>query len=421
MTAYNEFVKKPLFVVLAGGVGKNFAPLVTNKSIFPFFGKPLIEYTLEMIQAAGATEALVVCNQENQQVVANLISKLRITTVLQTNALGQADALLLASHLIAADQPIVIVNAVDLIEPEFLKNFLKQASSTYAQILGMRVKKYFLGGYLKVDEERVLGIVEKPARGEEPSDLVNLFFHYFSKPQEFFTLLTQYTEGDDAYERALNELMRNQAVAFMVYEGYWQKLKQAHHVLDMTQLFLKYKLKNKIDRSVKIDKTARIEGPVQIKAGAKIEAGAVIKGPAYIGANTIIGNHCLIRNSIIESGSVIGFGSEVARSYVGPNCSLHHNFIGDSVLEAEVNPSYGTCTANLRFDQAKIKMRLAEENDEDLLITTDKNKLGAIMAKGVFLGVNCSILPGVTIGAQAQAMPGSVIKRAVKSEEMFIK
>ena len=412
-------MKKPLFIVLAGGIGKNFAPLVTNKSLFPFFGKPLIEHTLEMIQAAGGTEALVVCNQENQSVIANLSTKLQIITVLQNTAAGQADALTLVSHLIADDQPVIILNAVDLIEPKFLQKFMKQASTTYAQILGMRVKKHFLGGYLQVDGERVLSIVEKPALGKEPSDIANLFFHYFAKPQELFALLTKYTAGDDAYEKALDELLHSQNVSFMIYEGYWQKLKQADHVLDMTQLFLQHKLNNKIDKSAKIDKTVRIEGPVQIEANVKIEAGAVIKGPAYIGANTIIGNHCLIRNSIIEANSIIGFGSEVARSYIGPNCNLHHNFIGDSVLEAFVNPSYGTCTANLRFDQDKVKLRLAQENGEDLLIQTDKNKLGAIMAKGVFLGINCSILPGITIGAEARALPGSVIKKAVKSETMF--
>lgn len=414
-------MKKPLFVVLAGGIGKSFAPLVTNKTLIPFFGKPLIEHTLEMICSAGATEALVVCNQENQQIIANLSTKLQITTVLQKNALGQADALGLAAHLIPSDQPIMILNAVDLIDPNFLKKFIKQASKTYVQILGMKVEKHFLGGYLKVDGKRVTGIIEKPAIGTEPSDIANLFFHYFSKPKELFVLLAKYQNGDDAYERALDELMQDNNVAFMVYEGYWQKLKQAHHILDMTQLFLQQKLKSKIDKSAKIDKTARIEGPVQIEAGVKIEAGVVIKGPTYIGTNTIIGNHCLIRNSLIESGNIIGFGSEVARSYIGPNCSLHHNFIGDSVLEAEVNPSYGTCTANLRFDRTKIKMRLAQNDAEDLLIETDKNKFGSIMAKGVFLGINCSILPGITIGAKANAMPGSVIKRAVKNEEMFLK
>ncbi len=415
-------MQKPIFVVLAGGIGKNFSPLVTNKSIFPFFDKPLIAHTLEMIQLAGAKEVIVVCNHSNEAIIQKSAGRnLRIQTVIQNEALGQADAVLLVEKLVQ-NQPIIILNAVDLLEPKFLSNFVKKASGTYAQILGMKVHDYFLGGYLQISGNRVVGIIEKPKRGEEPSDIANLFFHYFSQPAELFSLIAKQKNSDDAYELALDELIRNKEVNFVTYDGYWQKLKQAHQVLDMTQVFLKFKLKNKIDRTVKIDKNAKIEGPVQIEAGSQILAGAVIKGPVYIGANVIVGNHCLIRDSIIESGSIIGFGSEVARSYIGPNCSLHHNFIGDSVLEAEVNPSYGTCTANLRFDGQSVKMHLpAIEGQKDQLIETNKNKLGSIMAQGVFLGVNCSILPGITLGAKATAFPGSVIDKAIAAEQMFKK
>lgn len=417
-------MKNPIFVVLAGGIGKNFAPLVTSKTIFPFLGKPFIAHTLEMIRAAGTREVIVICNSENEEIIQNLNDRnLKIKTVVQNEALGQADAIKSAAKLIPEDQPIIIANAVDLIDPTFLRNFIKKSAGTYAQILGMKVNEYFLGGYLKVDGEKLVGIIEKPKKGEEPSNIANLFFHYFSNPREIFELIAKQNGDDDAYENALDELIQEKKVSFMVYEGYWQKLKQAHHVLDMTQLFLKYKIKNKIDRTVKIDRSAKIEGLVQIEAGAKILAGAIIKGPAYIGANTIVGNHCLVRDSIIESNCVIGFGSEVARSYIGPNCSLHHNFIGDSVLEAEVNPSYGTCTANLRFDGEKVKMRLSSSKDgeKDQLIETNKEKLGAIMARGVFLGINCSILPGITIGEKANAMPGSIIDRSIKAKELFKK
>lgn len=413
-------MKKPIFLVLAGGIGKNFAPLVTSKSIFPFFDQALIAHTLEMIRLAGAKEAIVVCNADNEELVKKLNSKnLKIQTIRQNEASGQADAINLAADLVQ-NQPVVIMNAVDLIDPKFLASFIKKASNTYAQIVGMKVNEYFLGGYLKVDGKRVTGIIEKPARGQEPSDLANLFFHYFREPQELFDLIKKQKNSDDAYEKALDQLMKKHQVEFMTYQGYWQKLKQAHQVLDMTQLFLKYKLKNKVARGAYVDRLAKIEGPVQIEAGAKILAGAVIKGPAYIGHNVIVGNHTLIRDSIIERDSVIGFGSEVARSYVGPQCSLHHNFIGDSVLEAQVNPSYGTCTANLRFDGQAVKMRLPSNDlKNDLLLETSKNKLGAIMAKGVFLGVNCSILPGLSLGENARAIPGSVIDRAVKANTMF--
>lgn len=408
-------MKNPIFVVLAGGIGKNFAPLVTTKSIFPFFGRPFIAHTLEMIQMAGAKEAIVVCNKINENIIQNLSSRsLKIQTIVQQEASGQADAIILAAKLIPKDRTVIIINGVDLIDPSAIKNFVKKAPKTYAQILAMKVTEYFPGGYLRIKNDRVASIVEKPKQGTEPSDMVNLFFHYFSNPQEIFALVTKEKGGDDAYERALDRLMKTREVSFMIYDSYWSKLKAAHNVLDVTNLFLKHKLKNRISRAALIDRSAHIEGPVQIEAGAKILAGAVIKGPAYIGANVIVGNHSLIRDSIIESDSIIGFGSEVARSYVGPNCSLHHNFIGDSVLESEVNPSYGTCTANLRFDGSKVKMRLPEK-----LIDTNKSKLGAIMARGVFLGVNCSILPGITLGEKATAMPGSVISRAVQAKEMF--
>jgi NDP-sugar pyrophosphorylase family protein len=413
-------MKKPIFLVLAGGIGKNFAPLVTSKSVFPFFGQALITHTLEMIRLAGAKQAIVVCNADNEELIKKLDSKnLKIQTVRQNEASGQADAINLASELVH-NQPVLIMNAVDLIDPKFLATFMKRADKTYAQIVGMKVTEYFLGGYLKVEGNRVTGIIEKPAKGQEPSDLANLFFHYFSEPQELFDLIKKQKNSDDAYEKALDQLMQKHQVEFMAYQGYWQKLKQAHQVLDMTQLFLKYKLKNKIARGAYVDRLAKIDGPVQIEGGAKILAGAVIKGPAYIGQNVIVGNHTLIRDSIIEKDSVIGFGSEVARSYVGPSCSLHHNFIGDSVLEAQVNPSYGTCTANLRFDGQAVKMRLPNKaSQSDLLLETNKGKLGAIMARGVFLGVNCSILPGISLGENAKALPGSVIDRAVKAEAIF--
>jgi len=411
-------MQNPSFIVLAGGIGKNFAPLVTNKTVFPFCGQPFIAHTLEMIRQAGASEVIVVCNKENQKLIDQLSNRqLFVRTVVQDEANGQAEALMLARSLVG-ERAMIVLNAVDVLDSQILKKFVKQAPHTYAQILGMRVAEYFLGGYLQLDGERVTKIIEKPARGQEPSDIANLFFHYFSKPQDLFALLKQEQEkgGDDTYERALDRLLQQQKVNFFVYDSYWRKLKQAHHVLDVTALFLEHKITPKIDRSAHIDKLASITGPVYVGARAKIMAGAVIVGPAYIGDDVIVGNHTLVRNSIIETGSIIGFGSEVARSYIGPNCQLHHNFIGDSVLESKVNPSYGSCTANLRFDGQPVVCKLPEQK-----IATTKTKLGAIMAKGVFLGINCSVLPGMTLGANATAYPSSIISRPVKAGESWHK
>jgi len=258
----------------------------------------------------------------------------------------------------------------------------------------------------------LIGIIEKPGPGKRPSDLVNLVFHWFKKPSDFIeTLTSTQSTGDDVYEQALSAFIKQNIVSYLPYEGDWQAVKYPHMIHQLTQLFLNSKLQTETSSSARIHPTATIEGPVFIDKHVVIEAGAVIKGPVYIGENTIIGNHTLIRNSIIESDCIVGFGSEIARSYIGPGCKLHHNFIGDSVLEKDVNPSYGTCFANLRLDNQPISISYPQGK-----VQTNLNKFGAVVASQVFLGVNCSVMPGTTIGCQAQAYPGQIIKGYISSK-----
>src|SRR5690606_29643304 len=116
----------------------------------------------------------------------------------------------------------------------------------------------------------------------------------------------------------------------------------------------------------------------------------------------------LVRESILEESAVVGFGSEVARSYIGPSCDLHHAYVGDSVLEKKVHFGYGAHTANLRFDHKPITVKDLNNRQE-----TDKVKLGALIAEGAELGVNVSLLPGVTVGQNALVFPGMVVNECV--------
>ena len=57
--------KIPLFIVLAGGQGQRFAPLVTNKTIFPFMDKPLLFWQLKQLQRVGVKNVLIATNSQN--------------------------------------------------------------------------------------------------------------------------------------------------------------------------------------------------------------------------------------------------------------------------------------------------------------------------------------------------------------------
>jgi bifunctional UDP-N-acetylglucosamine pyrophosphorylase/glucosamine-1-phosphate N-acetyltransferase len=300
------------------------------------------------------------------------------------------------------------MNAGDIVDTQLFQDIHEHIASVnpYAAIVGKKVKGHVPAGYINIEKDRVTGIVEKPKKGEEPSDMINLVFHYFSQPREFIDILNSYTsKKDDIYEQALSQIMQSHTVTHIPYTGSWQKLKLPHYVLDMMDLFLQSITETHIASSARVSDLARINGPVFIDEQVVVHPGAVIQGPAYIGKNAVIGNNSLVRNALVEEKAVIGFCSEVARSYIGPECMLHHNFIGDSILERNVNPSWGTTTGNLRLDGNPIAVKMPDGSR----IQTERTKLGAILAEGVFCGINCSLMPGITMGKDTRVKPGTVV------------
>lgn len=407
--------KDVLVVVLAGGEGKRFYPLVTDKSMFPFMGKRLIDWVFDEIQRAGFEQVLVATNEKNNEYIKSVSDGLVVRTKQQPKPLGQADALRWALDN-ETDRAILVMNAVDLVEASLLSDLV----TTEAEVVltGKVMNEYFPGGYLTVDGERVVGIVEKPEPDERPSNMVNLVEHFFASSAMLVEYLNRVPQGrDDEYEQALDMMMKEKEVRYVEYEGYWQKLKYPHFVLDMMEMLLEEKLETRVAESTMIADSASIEGTVWVDEGVRIMAGASVVGPVYLGKNVVVGQNTLVRQSMVEAGSVVGFGSEVSRSYVGPGCMLHHNFVGDTVLEAEVNPSWGTTFANWRlFDSRSVGLRLPNQ-----VIDSGRKKLGAVVAANVKMGVNCSVMPGVTIAAGSKIYPGSVVTGAVKGEWGFEK
>jgi NDP-sugar pyrophosphorylase family protein len=405
-------MKKPLIVILAGGTGSSFLPIKTNKTLIPFLGKPIIQHTIEMVESAGFNEALIITNPDNEQWLSNY-QPFNIT--LRTKIVppkGMGDAILQAQNDIGSE-PCIVLNACDIVSTTLLKDFYNYAKNYKNCVTGLEVTQYFPGGYLKLRDDRAIDIVEKPGEGNEPSNMLNLVIHFFVNPKEFMHHLQNEETSDSQYENALKKIMQQNSVAFYKYKGPWSKLKYSFHTLDVMNTLLDIKLKNHTARSASVSSRASITGKVYIDEGAVIDDFAVIKGPTYIGKNVHIGSNVLVRQSTIESDSVIGFGSEIARSYVGPNCMLHHNFVGDTVLEKDINPSWGTTFANLRTDKKTIMLKLPNKK-----IDTKREKLGAVVAAGVFMGVNCSVMPGVTIGRNATIYPSSTIFNAIKEDDV---
>src|SRR3990167_4374677 len=379
-------------IVLAGGEGKRMWPVQTDKCLIPFLGKPLLYHNLKKIkEALKPEEVIITANPESKDQISKILSEVGLqgTVVIQKEPKGMHDSILSAKDFIEGE--ILIVNAQDVLNVEVFKG----ENTGEVLLRGIKVDKYFPGGYIKATGNSVQAIVEKPGEGNEPSDLVKLVVDYFRDGKKLVSYLEKSTsDSDDVYEKALGQMISDGVeIKFVEYFGTWIPLKYPWQILDITEHLLQ-DIEQQISSGAKVSEKAIIEGKVVIEDGAKVFEGAVIKGPCYIGKNVIVGTNTMVRESSLEEGCVTGFNSDITRSYIGANSWFHTNYIGDSVLEGDFGAGSGAVLANLRLDNQTIKV--GEEK-----LDSEREKLGLIAGQGVRVGVNASTMPGVRVGGNS--------------------
>jgi len=396
-------------------------PIAGDKFLLKFLGKTLLEHQIEMALASGLDEFVLVGNQGNidrLREVGRRFPQAHIDLAIQRQPLGMADAIQSAQNLTGDE--MIVASPGDVFEGSAYAAILEahKGGSASSYILGARVKEYFPGGYLVVDEEReVLHIVEKPRRGEEPSDVVNIVVHLHSDAKALFRSLAKVKgRGSDAYEQALQGMIKQGHKFRLVdYAGFWGPIKHPWHVLGAMEYFLDQS-PGSIAPSAIISEKATIEGDVTIDENVRVLENAAIRGPCYIGKNSVIGNNVLIRGRChIGADCVVGFSTEIKHSYIGDGCWFHLNYIGDSIIADRCSLGAGTITANLRLDEGELSM---EGGDETL--DTGLDKLGAIIGANSKTGINVSIMPGVRIGPNSVVGPHVMLRRDLGPNRMVL-
>ena len=137
---------------------------------------------------------------------------------------------------------------------------------------------------------------------------------------------------------------------------------------------------------------------------ARIEAGAIIKGPAIIGPNCFIAAGAYLRGGVyLEQDCIIGPSSELKTSFMFAGSKLAHmNFVGDSIIGADVNIEAGVVIANHRSERDDRNIRIVYHGQ---VIDTGVSKFGALVGDGSRIGANAVIAPGALLE------PASIVGR----------
>lgn len=409
-------VKKMLALVLAGGIGKRMYPLTKAKCLLKFMGAELIRHKLQTLRSTGVDSIVIIAGPDNIGVLRELLGD-EVGFAVQEEPLGMADAIMAGAHL-CKGQDVLIINAEDIVEAEGIKELLKGPGDS--RLLGYGVGSYFPGGYFILDGDRITGMVEKPGEGNEPSDLVSIGVYYHRKFDDLLEYMNRASSSkDDVYEVAMDMMMKDgydfRAVG---YSGPWQALKYPWHILTFKDYFLSVSEGPDIHPTARIHETAIIEGKVMIGEGTRVFEHAVIRGPCYIGKGSIIGNNSLVWGGChLGKGNVVGYSTELKNVYTGDNVWFHQNYVGDSVIMDNCSLGAKCTTANFRFDEKNMRIRVG-----NTMVDTGTNKLGVFMGEGCRTGIMSGMFPGVRMGAGTFIGPGVIVERDVeKGQCIFIK
>ncbi len=410
-------------VILAGGEGKRIHPLGINKpkSMFEIMGKPLIQYVVENLRDSGITELIIVTGP-NQEQIHNYFGNgkemgVKIQYTFQEDPLGQANAIQTAESLI--NSHFFVLNANDIFESQLLLKTLSKANETGANLalIGRKVAEPWRFGVMRFDQTgKLIGVIEKPPAGEEPSDVAVIGVYYFS-PDIFQCIRDTPLGTDDQMERAYQLLIDRGQATHIEYDGMFESYKYPWNLLTMNDLLLADKIKEqRISPTAHISDRAVIDGNVIIEDNVRVFENAIVRGPAYIGAGSIIGNNTLVWGGCsFGSSCVIGFGSEIKHSVFGRNVWTHRTYIGDSIVSDNCSFGAGTITANYRFDEENVKVNVKGEQ-----VNTGTDKFGVIMAEGCRTGSNSVLLPGLKIGPNSIVGPGVTLLKDLPQNKIAL-
>lgn len=409
-------------VILTAGEGTRMRPLTLTrpKTMLPVGGKPILQYNVEALRDAGITEILLIVGYKEEMVKehfgnGNKIG-VNINYITQKERLGTAHAIGHSREFIKED--FMVLNGDIILDPELLRELIDKYTSSSADTMMVltEVDDPSSFGVVEIQEGLITNIVEKPAPGEAPSNLINTGIYVFN--QDILSKIEKTglsTRGEYEITDSLQmQIDEGKKVGGLTTQKKWIDVGRPWELLEINEEFLD-KLEEKIEGH--IERGVNIEGSVVLGKNSIIRSGTYIQGPVYIGENCDIGPNSYLRSNTYLGDKVnVGNAVEIKNTIVMNNTNINHlSYVGDSIIGANCNLAAGTNIANLRFDDGTVKMGVKMHR-----IDTGRRKLGVVFGDGVKTGINSSFNPGVKVGINSAIGSGTVIYKDIDSHKIVL-
>ena len=330
-------------IILHGGHGTRLRPLTHTgpKQLLKIANKPMSQYVLEDLRDAGIKDIAIIIGDVYPEKVKEFYGNgekfgVNLTYVYQDNPKGIAHAISLCYDFIGTDKFVVYLG--DNILRTGLLSYVKkfQSSSNDAQILLAEVENPSQFGVAKIQENKILKIIEKPK--DPPSNLAVIGV-YFLTPKifEIIKQLKPSWRGELEITEALQLLMDNDLQIDHDYvTGWWKDTGTPKDILHANKLILESMAQKNnengilIGKNCTIDSSSKINGPVIIDENCVIGSSSIIGPNVSIGKNSHLDN-CTIKNSIVMDNCIINASIKIVDSIIANGTEIKKNESEESV------------------------------------------------------------------------------------------
>jgi len=368
-------------LVLAGGRGTRLRPITHTraKQLVPVANKPVLDYGLEAIAAAGIREVGIIVSDPREmlqpdhrtgEMVTVLVNSqaeiraavgdgsrlgLKVTYIEQEAPLGLAHAVKIAESFMAGDSFVMYLgdNLIKDGISQFVREF--EAEKPDAQILLAQVARPWEFGVAELEGERVVRLEEKPKAPKSDLALVGVYL-FTSSIFDAVRAIKPSARGELEITDAIQHLISTKRnVRSHIIRGWWKDTGRVEDLLEANRIVL---------------------ADLQTRIAGSVDSATVIEGAVQVGEGTVI------ERSHLRGPLVIGAGAHIADSYIGP-----FSAIGDGVklIKAEIEHSIILDRSEIRDIPQRIESSLI---GRDVVVTASAVRPSA---HRLMLGDTCRV------------------------------
>lgn len=300
--------------MLAAGSGVRLMPLTATrpKPMLPIAGKPLLEYNLDQLAAAGVREIIVLVPPKSEHVrqyFGTQFGGCDLIYVVQNEARGTGHALNAVRNVLGDEAFFCIFgdNLTTWLVARLLHPHRElRAAATLALFHAPDPRRH---GVVELQGRTIRRIVEKP--DDPPSDLASAGMFLF-EPQIFeaLDLIEPTSRGELELPDAIQYLISHQrTVSYEVLDQWRLNVNRPDDMLEASHHLL--------HRNHRALSSPNVEPPVVAADDLRIEPGGVVGPCVSCGRGCVIGAGARVAESILLDNVIIEMGAEVCRSILG--------------------------------------------------------------------------------------------------------